>query len=155
MAEDDIALMYDSRFLNCLNYAEGPLTIASVYSEKLTVPNSKREPVQRPIIRFKEIERELSTNKVNREALQEKLGRHTSQWIGAVIEFYVDKQVKLGPKTVSGLRIKSITPPTRPDDSEFSRALVAIEKDPGKLEKILKAQQTKGKSSFLCSVHLK
>jgi len=57
-------------------------------------------------LRFERKKRQLVLNGCNRRALQAMFGPNTQDWIGMKISLFVDPNVKLAGKIVSGIRIR-------------------------------------------------
>jgi len=87
-------------------YIETVLTVATVMEIRDAQFKGGRTKAKGYALKFREIERMLYLNGVNREKLKEMFGRKASDVVGQAITLYVNPRVKMAGKTVPGIRVK-------------------------------------------------
>ena len=95
-------------------YIELVATIAAVLEIRDAQFKGGRTKAKGYALTFREFERMLYLNGVNRETLKEMFGRKASDLVGNTIVLYVNPRVKLAGKLVPGIRIKAHDGPTKP-----------------------------------------
>ena len=114
---------------NGTGYIETTMTIAAVLEVRDAQFKGGRTKAKGYAIQFREIDRMLYLNGVNREKLKEMFGRKAGALVGKTIVLYVNPRVKLMGNIKPGIRIKSHDVPTpTPDELAYiddTKALIA------------------------------
>ena len=86
------------------------MEIASVVRNNDVPMDGGRKEKELFSIAFKGASKQLILNATNRRTLSQAYGASTKNWIGKRVAIYVQEDVKMAGKTVSGLRLRSISP---------------------------------------------
>jgi len=110
--EADLDQAYGSKFLPAADVGnrKSRTTIAKV--RKMDLRGSDGTNRVKFVLQLEGIDKLLVLNSSNMNELVEKLGRKPADWIGALVEIYVDPNVTYNGKRVAGLRLRVISPST-------------------------------------------
>lgn len=109
---EELDAAYSSRFLGVVDIGTKKIKtkISKVRMEEIKDRNSGR-PRKRAVVFFEGVDKPLILNGVNRETLNDALGKAPAGWLGAAVGVLVDPNVVFGGKKTGGVRLRVLLPP--------------------------------------------
>ena len=104
--------MSESKFLKQSDVGEDGKILTITGCTKVNVARQDDEPEYKWTLEFKELQKPMVLNKINRERIALYLGsRDTDLWVGKRILVWADPDVEFGGKITGGLRVKRLAGP--------------------------------------------